>query len=269
MGPQQPGWKDHYFRVHPSARKAAAKVMARRKLALEEHKAKQEEQRKLMTVENKYGAGYYYGGESSSEWVVNGMNMNYADVDCDFVPGWFQKLDNFPRTDWSYDPNKANQAAGYADQSLVGLESVCAGETTPQDPSIPGALPTVPCALICLPYQAGVSGPETQTGSFLMPKETSAVGVDKDHFAVHATETPAAPLKLAQKGYDVGYLGYGYAAPDPFGAGPICETYIDDCTYSTEATRTFTKGGVEMRYPRHDPIGFGRPQVRDAARDEA
>ena len=49
MGPQRPGWKDHYFRVHPSARASAAKIHAARKRALEEHKSKQEEQRKLMT----------------------------------------------------------------------------------------------------------------------------------------------------------------------------------------------------------------------------
>jgi len=96
-----------------------------------------------------------------------------------------------------------------------------------------------------------------------MPAETATSGVDKDHFAVHATSTPAAPLVLAQNGYDTGYLGYGYAAPDAFGAGPICEGFVDDCTYSTEATRTFTKGGVEMKYPRHDPIGFGDPRSSD------
>ena len=246
MGPQRPGWKDHYFRVHPSARAAAAKAMVKRNELIKEN----EEKRKLMTVENKYGAGYYYGGESSSEWVVNGVSVNYADVDCDYVPGWFQKLDNFPATNWKYP----------AGDPLAGqnLESVCAGETTPQDPSIPGALPTIPCALICLPYQAGVSSAATQTGTFMMPAETATSGVDKDHFAVHGTTTPAAPLKLAQKGYDIGYLGYGYAAPDPFGGGPICDTYIKDCTYSTESTRTYTKGGKTIKYPRHDPVGFGR-----------
>ena len=253
MGPQRPGWKDHYFRVHPSARAAAAKAMAKRNELIKEN----EEKRKLMTVENKYGAGYYYGGESSSEWVVNGVSMNYADVDCDYVPGWFQKLDNFPATNWKYP----------AGDPLAGFESVCAGETTPQDPSIPGALPTIPCALICLPYQAGVSSAATQTGTFMMPAETATSGVDKDHFAVHGTTTPAAPLKLAQKGYDTGYLGYGYAAPDPFGGGPICDTYIKDCTYSTESTRTFTKGGQTIKYPRHDPVGFGRATGDGGAAD--
>ena len=40
MGPQQVGWKDHYFRIHPSARQSAAKAMAKRKLAIEEAKEK-------------------------------------------------------------------------------------------------------------------------------------------------------------------------------------------------------------------------------------
>ena len=266
MGPQRPGWKDHYFRVHPSARKSAAKVMAERTEAIKQAKAEHEEKRKLMTVANKYGAGYYYGGESSSEWIVNGKNMNYADVDCDFVPGWFQKLDNNPATNWAYSTTAANTVGPpLASDALTGFESVCAGETTPQDPSVPNALSTIPCALICLPYQAGVSAAATQTGTFLMPAETSTTGVDKTHHAVHGVTTPPAALKLAQKDYDTKYLGYGYAAPDAFGSGPICETYVDDCTYSTEATRTYTKGGKTVKYPRHDPIGFGRPNDGGAA----
>ena len=51
-------------------------------------------------------------------------------------------------------------------------------------------------------------------------------------------------------GYDLGYLAYGMAAPDPFGEGPICPDIarsVEDCTYSTEETRKFTKGGVEMK----------------------
>ena len=247
MGPQRSGYKHDYFRVHPNARKSAAKVMQKRKLAIEEAKKADAEKRKLMTIENKYGAGYYYGGETSSEWLINGVEMNYADVDCDWVPGWFQKLDNFPKTDWSYDPAATNADPTYKDASLIGYESVCAGETTPQDPAVPGALPVIPCALICLPIQAGVSGPETQTGTFMMPQEDKTSGVDKAHYAVLGDPiTPAAPLVLAQHGYDTGYLGYGYAAPDAFGAGPICEGYVDDCTYSTEATRTFTKVRVKL-----------------------
>ena len=124
-----------------------------------------------MTIENQYGPLYYAYGEDSSSWLINDQAMNYADIDCDWVPGWVQKLDTFPDTDWSYDPTKANAVAG-ADASLIGYESVCAGETTPQDPAIPNALPTVPCALICLPIQAGVSGAATQTGTYQMPAET-------------------------------------------------------------------------------------------------
>lgn len=224
LGPRQPGWKDHYFRAHPSARASAAKFMKQRQEAIKVAKEKFEEKRKLqMKIDNKYGALYYAYGEDSSTWLVNGVENNYADVDCDWVPGWFQKLDNFPATDWSYDPSASNAITG-ASTDLMGLESVCAGENTPQDPAIPNALPTIPCALICLPYQAGVSSADTQTGDFMMAAETKAsIG---EHFT---GEAPAAPLVLAQEGYDVGYLGYGYAAPDPFGAGPICETYIKDC----------------------------------------
>ena len=40
MGPQQVGWKDHYFRIHPSARQSAAKAWNKRKLAIEENQAK-------------------------------------------------------------------------------------------------------------------------------------------------------------------------------------------------------------------------------------
>ena len=254
-----PGWKDHYFRAHPSARAAAAKKMEARK----EHIKKEEERRKLLTIENQFGAGYYYGGADSSSWTVGGTNMNYADVDCDWVPGWFQKLDNFPDTNWVYDPTAANAVGGgLADASLTGLESVCSTETTPQDPSVPNALPTIPCALICLPYQAGVSGAATQTGTFMMPAETGT----KAQTVLGLTGAASAPLVLAQEGYDTGYLGYGYAAPDPFGAGPICETFIDDCVYSTEETRTYTRNGAEVKYPRHDPIGFGDPR---SAADQA
>ena len=59
------------------------------------------------------------------------------------MPGWFQKLDNFPDTDWSYDPTAANAVTGYADASLMGYESVCAGETTQQDTSITLNVPMV------------------------------------------------------------------------------------------------------------------------------
>ena len=164
----------------------------------------------------------------------------------------------------SYDPSSPDAVAG-ADASLIGYESVCSGETTPQDPSIPGALPVIPCALICLPWQAGVSGAATQTGTWQMPAEVGT----KAQTELGLEGAPAAPLVLAQGGYDTGYLGYGYAAPDPFGAGPICTSGLPgdaDCIYSKEATRTFTKGGVEMKYPRHDPIGFGDPR---SAADQA
>jgi len=268
MGPQQVGWKDHYFRIHPSARQSAAKAMARRRELMEKAKAEAEERRKLMTIENEYGDLYYYQGIDSSHWKVNDISMDYSDVDCDWAPGWFQKLDSYPATDWSYDPTAPNNVGDLSSADLIGLESVCAGETTPQDPAIPNALPVIPCALICLPWQAGVSSAETQvpsatdpnTGNFLMAGEGSYEEAGPYYGTKAGVDVPAAPLKLAQDGYDMGYLGYGYAAPDPFEAGPICETFVDDCTYSTEETRKFTKGGVEMTYPRHDPIGFGDPR---------
>jgi len=226
---QRVRWADQYYRVSPGARAAIATNAATKK-------------RNLMEFENTFGENYYYDGPDSSHWTVNGKKMNYADVDCSLSPGWIQKLDNFPDIAWSY--NDSNKS--YTDPSLIGYESVCAGETT-----------SPACALICLPYQAGVSGPQTQTGAFMMPATPEADG----------TTTQAAPLKLAQKGYDVGYLAYGYAAPDPTGAGPICETYVKDCQYSTAETRTFNKGGVEMKYPRHDPIGFGRASGDGGAED--
>ena len=95
MGPQQVGWKDHYFRIHPSARKAAGVAMAKRKEAIERRKLEQKElaeKRKLMSIDNKYGPGYYYEGETSSEWVINGQSMNYADVDCDCAAFLFPPL---------------------------------------------------------------------------------------------------------------------------------------------------------------------------------
>ena len=115
--------------------------------------------------------------------------------------------------------------------------------------------------MICLPYQAGVSGPETQVPGFMMQEETAAsIG---PHFMGAA---PAAPLVMAQKGYDMGYLGYGMAAPDPFGGGPICETYIDDCTYSTEETRTFKNEVRALLDGRVDTFRFHERSIKDVER---
>ena len=55
------------------------------------------------------------------------------------------------------------------------------------------------------------------------------------------------------------------AAPDPFGSPPICETYIKDCKYSTEAMRTNPTSGA--KWPRHDPFGLG--DVRSAEEQAA
>ena len=41
-----------------------------------------EEGRKLMEVSNKYGDLYYAYGETSSEWVVNGVELDYSGIDC-------------------------------------------------------------------------------------------------------------------------------------------------------------------------------------------
>ena len=310
-----PRYQDHFLRIHPSARNgAAAKVVQRRAEIVEHRRSLKEadelakrvhevghdhlspdERRRLVEAENKFGALYYAYGEDSSTWIVNGVELDYSGIDCDWVPGWQQKLDTNPDTDWSYSTTAAN-SVGYpfADDAMVGYESVCAGETTPQDPAIPNALPTIPCALICLPWQAAVSGAQTQTANdslrMLMPAETrchaplpcvpplslqttplpSFRHLPYDHSTKAQTvlglpDVPAAPLVLANDGYDA---WYGYAAPDPYGSPPICETYIKDCTYSKEPMRTYTAAdGSEVKWPRHDPFGLG--DVRSAEEKEA
>ena len=61
MGAQWPRWKDHHFRVSGAARNAVAKKAT-------EIKESRERKRELMTVENEFGPGYYYGGSDSSHW---------------------------------------------------------------------------------------------------------------------------------------------------------------------------------------------------------
>lgn len=55
---------------------------------------------------------------------------------------------------------------------------------------------------------------------------------------------------------------YGLAAPDPSGAGPICETYIEDCKYSKEETRKYTASdGSQQAYPHSSWFGLGEDGV--------
>jgi len=99
-------------------------------------------------------------------------------------------------------------------------------------------------ALVCLPYQAPVSDTSLYTSN------SSGGGV----YAPSGAELRATPGLYN----DV----YGYAAPDANGAGPICETYIEGCKYSTEETRKYTASdGTEQSYPHSSWYDLGKDGV--------
>lgn len=89
-------------------------------------------------------------------------------------------------------------------------------------------------ALVCLPFQAALSNASFFNGS---------------------TAPTGAPLADTPPPYNE---IYGKAALDPFGAGPICETFIDSCKYSTKQTRTYTAAdGSEQSYPHSSLYNLG------------
>lgn len=74
--------------------------------------------------------------------------------------------------------------------------------------------------------------------------------------------TPMLPIPGCVEGDPTCWLGYGYAAKDPFGGGPICTgAVVEDCKYSTKETRKVSQiaGG---KYPRnHNPWKPGTPRT--------
>ena len=116
-------------------------------------------------------------------------------------------------------------------------------------------------ALVCLPYSGAVSDPATQTADYTIPgTNVTLIACPEPYFS--EALIPMLPLPGCTESDPLCWLGYGYAAPDPFGAGPICtSSVVKDCKYSTEETRKVPSlpGGA---YPRnYNPWKPGNPRT--------